>query len=116
MKKVKYIPMAVVAMALLAAVVFANAKTVTITVNNKSTHFTGNVNVHCIDYSSLNINCTGSGYFYGSATANGDYCSINGYFTNAGHVGWAIDPSNDTLYIDFRQNNYIVVTDQQIVN
>ena len=115
MKKLTMTTIAVIALAVGAMVVFAKAKTESVTVNNQSTHFTGYVHVHCNDNSTTHINCTGTGNFYGSISATAGYCAINGYATNMGSIGWAIDANNDTLKVDASQTDQIVVIDQSIV-
>jgi hypothetical protein len=115
MKKLTIMTTVVIALAVGAMMVFAKAKTDYVTANNQSSYFTGYVHVHCDDQSTTHINCTGSGDFYGNISGAATYCTINGYSTSAGNIGWAIDPHNDTLKVDFSQTNKIIVTDQSIV-
>jgi hypothetical protein len=116
MKKIQYLTAALLIVVACVAVIYAKAKTYSMTVNNQSTHFTGYVEIHCTDYSTTSVTITGTGNFNGNVSAGPGSVSINGYSTTWGNVGWAIDTHNDTLKVDCSGgSNYIVVQDQSVV-
>jgi hypothetical protein len=115
MKKIQYLTAALLIVVACVAVIYAKAKTYTITVNNQSTHFMGYVEIHCTDYSTTSVTVTGTGNFNGNVSAAPGSVSINGYSTTWGHVGWAVDTFNDTLRVDCSGSNNVVVIDQQII-